>query len=123
MAAINEGTSGSQVIDIQRKVGLRPDGYYDRLTKSAVKTWQNQNGLPATGIVDDNTWNAMFPPPSIVKQEVEPVAVSVVEQVEQTKPTHIQDGPEEDKADTSEVDRILSRGSNKGTNRIAPHRG
>ncbi len=36
-----------------------PDGIYGSQTVSAVKRFQDQNGLPATGITDQKTWEAL----------------------------------------------------------------
>lgn len=36
-----------------------PDGIYGAETKSAVTYFQKTNGIPATGITDERTWNAI----------------------------------------------------------------
>lgn len=36
-----------------------PDGIYGQHTMTAVSSFQRQNGLPITGITDQNTWDAI----------------------------------------------------------------
>ena len=46
-------------------------GYYGQ-TQEAVKDFQNQNGLPPTGKVDEDTWNALFNSAHIVDTKATP---------------------------------------------------
>lgn len=39
---------------------LTPDGIYGEETKLAVKSFQKFVGIPETGIVDCDTWEAVF---------------------------------------------------------------
>lgn len=55
-----EGSKGSEVIKIQKKVGVSADGAFGPRTKEAVMQWQKAHGLDADGIVGDKTWSAMF---------------------------------------------------------------
>jgi putative chitinase len=54
------GTHGNEVITLQAKLGLFPDGDFGPHTQEAVKAWQTKNGLVPDGIVGDDTWNTMF---------------------------------------------------------------
>lgn len=36
-----------------------PDGVYDQETITAVTAFQRRQGLPVTGVADENTWNAI----------------------------------------------------------------
>ena len=38
---------------------VNPDGIYGEATRSAVRAFQAQSGLPATGIADNDTWNRL----------------------------------------------------------------
>jgi len=55
-----------------------PDGIYGPETMAAVSQFQNMHGLPATGITDQNTWEAIVAEykPAVVRQtEAEPLAL------------------------------------------------
>ncbi len=47
-----------RIVDLGTK--LTVDGVYGTRTTTAVKAFQKDNGLPVTGIVDRNTWAALF---------------------------------------------------------------
>ena len=63
---LKNGSSGKLVKQLQERLNLL--GYYDgpisgnflKNTTRAVKALQTQNGLKATGIVDEETWNVIF---------------------------------------------------------------
>ena len=55
------GSIGFEVIEIQKIVGVKPDGSYGAMTKMAVIAWQKTHNLPSTGVVDYATWALMFP--------------------------------------------------------------
>lgn len=55
-----EGSKGSEVVKIQKKVGVSSDGVFGVRTKEAVMQWQKANGLVADGIVGNETWKKMF---------------------------------------------------------------
>lgn len=53
------GSTGSQVMAMQKVVGATADGKFGPATKAAVMAWQSNNGLVADGIVGPNTGAAM----------------------------------------------------------------
>lgn len=53
------GSTGSQVMAMQKVVGTTADGVFGPATKAAVMAWQSNNGLVADGIVGPNTGAAM----------------------------------------------------------------
>lgn len=53
------GSTGSQVMAMQKVVGTTADGKFGPATKAAVMAWQSNNGLVADGIVGPNTGAAM----------------------------------------------------------------
>jgi N-acetylmuramoyl-L-alanine amidase len=65
MEPIRPGNVGPEVEDVQRRLvdlGLScpaDRGVYDETTRAAVRTFQQQRGLPADGIVGDDTWRAL----------------------------------------------------------------
>lgn len=54
------GSKNDYVKQVQTKLGLPVTGTYGVETYNAVKKWQAAHSLPADGIVNDATWNAMF---------------------------------------------------------------
>ncbi|HVT66025.1 MAG TPA: peptidoglycan-binding protein [Mycobacteriales bacterium] len=58
-ATLDVGTTGAAVSTIQTLVGADPDGDFGPQTSAALKTWQNSQGIPATGVVDNATWAVM----------------------------------------------------------------
>jgi putative chitinase len=54
------GSKGSDVIALQKYLGLTADGDFGPGTDKAVKAWQTKNGLTSDGIVGDSTWGKMF---------------------------------------------------------------
>lgn len=54
------GSKGSEVKQLQEKLGLTADGSFGPGTEKAVKEWQSANGLTADGLVGDGTWSKMF---------------------------------------------------------------
>jgi cell wall-associated NlpC family hydrolase len=57
--AFGYGSRGSSVVYVQRTLGVRPTGYYGRLTRLAVQRFQATRRLPVTGRVDARTWAAL----------------------------------------------------------------
>ncbi len=53
------GSTGDDVKQLQKQLGLAADGGFGSGTEAAVKAWQTANGLPADGIVGDATWAKM----------------------------------------------------------------
>jgi Putative peptidoglycan binding domain/L,D-transpeptidase catalytic domain len=60
------GSAGDQVRELQarlKQLGVLtddPDGAYGRITRAAVAAFQEQHGLPATGDVDQATWDSLL---------------------------------------------------------------
>jgi putative chitinase len=54
------GSTGEDVVKLQKKLGVDPIGKFGPKTESAVKEWQSSHGLSADGIVGDGTWSKMF---------------------------------------------------------------
>ncbi len=57
---------------------LIPDGIYGAQTAAAVSAFQRNRGLPATGVTDQATWDAIvaaYEPALILVDEAEPIAV------------------------------------------------
>jgi putative chitinase len=59
---IRRGSTGVDVVKIQTKLRLNPDGVFGPMTERAVNVWKTANGLVADGIIDSIAWNVMFPP-------------------------------------------------------------
>lgn len=53
---LKKGSTGEEVKDLQRKLGISADGIFGSGTEQAVKNFQSKNGLTADGIVGDKTW-------------------------------------------------------------------
>jgi putative chitinase len=58
---IKKGSTGESVKQIQKLLGLDPDGDFGNNTELAVKKWQKENGLTDDGIIGRMTWAKMFP--------------------------------------------------------------
>mgnify|MGYP002653780041 CR=1 FL=1 len=56
---VKQGSRGTVVKQIQRKVGVTADGVFGPKTKAAVKRWQKRKGLAADGIVGPRTGTKM----------------------------------------------------------------
>lgn len=54
------GSTGPQVQQVQARLGVIQTGFYGDLTANAVRTFQAQNGLAATGSVSAATWTKLF---------------------------------------------------------------
>jgi putative chitinase len=54
------GSTGDDVVKLQKKLGVDPVGTFGPKTEAAVKEWQQTNGLTADGLVGDATWKKMF---------------------------------------------------------------
>lgn len=58
--------------------GVIPDGVYGPQTVTAVSTFQRRNGLPITGIADEQTWNQIvnaYEPALIAVGPVQPLEI------------------------------------------------
>lgn len=61
-----------------QRMSVIPDGIYGRQTMAAVADFQRQSGLPATGVADQPTWEAIvaaYDPALIAVGPAEPIAV------------------------------------------------
>ena len=58
---LKKGSNGEAVKQVQKLLGLDPDGDFGNNTELAVKKWQKDNGLLDDGIIGDATWSKMFP--------------------------------------------------------------
>lgn len=65
------GSTGDDVVKLQKKLGVEPVGTFGPKTEAAVKEWQQANGLTADGLVGDATWKKMF---GEVSESVTPVS-------------------------------------------------
>lgn len=54
------GSTGDDVVKLQKKLGVDPIGKFGPKTEAAVKQWQTQNGLTPDGVVGEGTWKKMF---------------------------------------------------------------
>jgi putative chitinase len=57
---LHRGSKGSEVVALQKIIGVRADGDFGPGTEAALKKWQKSKGLPTTGIVDPTTRAALF---------------------------------------------------------------
>lgn len=55
------GSRGEMVRQIQKALGLLPDGYFGPLTREAVETFQRSQGIKADGIVGPATLARLIP--------------------------------------------------------------
>ena len=69
------GSTGDDVVKLQKKLGVDPVGTFGPKTEAAVKDWQKANGLTADGLVGDATWKKMF---GEVSESVTPVSVGSI---------------------------------------------
>ncbi|MEH1928044.1 peptidoglycan-binding protein [Nostoc sp.] len=64
--SLREGSSGSAVIKLQQRLrqlgyfNANPTGNFGRITEDAVITFQRNYRIPANGIVNRQTWNALM---------------------------------------------------------------
>ena len=64
--------------DDKRIPMVTPDGIYGPSTMNAVSAFQRQNGLPVTGIADQNTWDRIvkvYEPALIRVEKAEPIEI------------------------------------------------
>lgn len=64
--------------DDNRQPTVVPDGIYGPTTMQAVTSFQRRSGLPATGVADEITWNAIvreFEPALIRINKAEPIEI------------------------------------------------
>ena len=58
-ATLGSGAVGPAVATLQRLVKTDPDGDFGPMTAAAVTKWQKRHHVPATGVVDAATWQAL----------------------------------------------------------------
>jgi len=64
--------------DDKRLPTVVPDGIYGPQTMNAVSAVQRQNGIPVTGVADQNTWDrivALYEPALIRIEKAEPIEI------------------------------------------------
>jgi hypothetical protein len=54
------GAKGDSVVKIQEALGLKTDGAFGPGTEGAVKNFQKKEGLPVTGVVDEETYRRIL---------------------------------------------------------------
>jgi hypothetical protein len=59
-ATLRVGSSGSDVKQMQAKLGIAADGVFGNGTARAVKAWQAANGLAADGVIGPKSLAIMF---------------------------------------------------------------
>jgi peptidoglycan hydrolase-like protein with peptidoglycan-binding domain len=57
---LRRGDKGDAVTQLQKKLGMVPDGDFGPATESAVKRWQKANGLTEDGVVGPKTLAKMM---------------------------------------------------------------
>jgi len=77
---LSKGSKGDAVVELQNRLNElgysvgTADGDFGGKTKAAVEQFQSENGLAVTGIVDSDTYNALFSTP--VNSELEESDIS-----------------------------------------------
>ncbi len=76
---LKNGATGPEVKKMQQRLfelgyldGSKVSGNFLKYTTRAVKLFQTQNGLPSSGIVDEETWNLIFNTSRIVLPDMTP---------------------------------------------------
>ena len=76
---LKNGSTGAQVKMLQQRLcdlgyldASKVSGNFLKYTTRAVKAIQTQNGLPATGVVDEETWNVIFNTARVVLPDMTP---------------------------------------------------
>ncbi len=59
-AIIKEGSTGSLVKDLQKKLGIAVDGDFGPNTRKAVVGFQVKHDLTADGVVGPKTWKVLY---------------------------------------------------------------
>lgn len=57
---LRRGSKGSEVVELQKIIGVRADGDFGPGTEAALKKWQTSKKLAPTGIVDAATRTVLF---------------------------------------------------------------
>lgn len=61
MNTIKQGSSGSDVAQWQKIIGVNPDGFFGPNTHKATIAWQTKHKLVADGVVGPATWGVAIP--------------------------------------------------------------
>jgi uncharacterized protein YkwD len=56
---LHYGSTGTRVQRVQRRLGLRPTGWYGSVTRSKVLAFQKRHGWRGSGVVGPVTWRAL----------------------------------------------------------------
>jgi peptidoglycan hydrolase-like protein with peptidoglycan-binding domain len=59
MPAVAQGATGDAVVDVQRLVGVTPDGQFGPVTDAAVRAYQSTVGITVDGVVGPVTWTTL----------------------------------------------------------------
>lgn len=95
---LQKGDRGNDVADLQRRLNSlgysagEPDGVFGTRTQTAVKQFQKDNGINATGNVSFVTLKALFPelaPVATARPTTKPIVGSVVTTKPTTKPSYV----------------------------------
>src|SRR5262249_36370806 len=54
-----KGSTGEPVVQLQRLLGLSPDGLFGKQTETAVTAYQAKHGMRVDGVVGAETWAAL----------------------------------------------------------------
>jgi putative peptidoglycan binding protein len=60
LPTLRRGSKGSDVVVVQRRLGIADDGDFGPATERAVRAFQSRKGLASDGVVGRNTWAALF---------------------------------------------------------------
>src|SRR4029077_17402322 len=63
---LHRGSSGADVSELQKRLGMLADGDYGPTTEVAVKVFQRALGMIVDGVVGDENWTALHKLPPIV---------------------------------------------------------
>ena len=53
------GSTGTRVQRVQKRLGLRPTGWYGTVTRAKVRAFQQRKGWAGSGVVGPRTWRAL----------------------------------------------------------------
>lgn len=60
LPTLKRGSSGPDVVVVQNRLGLTPDGKFGPATDAAVRSYQGSHGLQQDGIVGPQTWKSLL---------------------------------------------------------------
>lgn len=100
---LKKGSKGTQVRQLQSKLGIHVDGDFGDDTANAVKAFQAANGMRETGTVDDALWQKIVGAPV-----TQPASVSSQNGLQKYKDVIIQGSTFPDKPYRSDVKIVLN---------------